>query len=411
MTLLQQKQPITLTREDLHRNVWETPTSRLCAEYGISGRGLKKICDRLNVPTPSRGYWARLAAGQRVNQIPLPGATPTTHLQVIITPTLIPLPARPAPDIDPETAERLSNAQAARAGIVVPATLRHPHPAIAAWIARHEREISAEHRDRSVWGRPRLTKPFTSLERRQQRILSTLFKEIEKLGYKISGEAPYQLSIDAGRNKIKFTLREWIKQLRRPLTEEEKAGRSFSKQRWRQESVATGELILTIKTFIEHGLAREWRDKERPLEEQIGEIIAVLEVAGPILQKRQLKVEEAERHRWEEERRRKKNNRSKIRITADGDASFSSPNCGRKRNWRKVSSMRSKNIRLNSETTYGERTAVEWLKWARERQRAFDPLRWDTAGIWKDLASITAWDKSKPLVITYVQKEGGVVIK
>ena len=284
MTLLQQKQPITLTREDLHRNVWETPTSRLCAEYGISGRGLKKICDRLNVPTPSRGYSARLAAGQRVNQIPLPGATPTTHLQVIITPTLIPLPARPAPDIDPETAERLSNAQAARAGIVVPATLRHPHPAIAAWIARHEREISAEHRDRSVWGRPRLTKPFTSLERRQQRILSTLFKEIEKLGYKISGEAPYQLSIDAGRNKIKFTLREWIKQLRRPLTEEEKAGRSFSKQRWRQESVATGELILTIKTFIEHGLAREWRDKERPLEEQIGEIIAVLEVAGPILQ-------------------------------------------------------------------------------------------------------------------------------
>ena len=66
---------------------------------------------------------------------------------------------------------------------------------------------------------------------------------------------------------------------------------------------------------------------------------------------------------------------------------------------------------LDSETTYGERTAVEWLKWARERQRAFDPLRWDTAGIWKDLASITAWDKSKPLVITYVQKEGGVVIK
>ena len=54
---------------------------------------------------------------------------------------------------------------------------------------------------------------------------------------------------------------------------------------------------------------------------------------------------------------------------------------------------------------------MEWLKWARERQRAFDPLRWDTAGIWKDLASITAWDKSKPLVITYVQKEGGVVIK
>ena len=44
------KKPQTISRDDLYRQVWQTPASRLCAQYGISGRGLKKICDRLNVP-------------------------------------------------------------------------------------------------------------------------------------------------------------------------------------------------------------------------------------------------------------------------------------------------------------------------------------------------------------------------
>jgi hypothetical protein len=49
-----------------------TATSRHAADYGISGNGLAKICDRLNVPYPPRGYWARKAAGQKVVQFRLP---------------------------------------------------------------------------------------------------------------------------------------------------------------------------------------------------------------------------------------------------------------------------------------------------------------------------------------------------
>ncbi len=36
----QQKQPITVRREDLYRQVWEKPMRRLAADYGISGNGL-----------------------------------------------------------------------------------------------------------------------------------------------------------------------------------------------------------------------------------------------------------------------------------------------------------------------------------------------------------------------------------
>ena len=51
----QEKKPTNTPREELYRQVWMTPTSRLGTQYGVSGNGLKQICDRLNVPYPPRG--------------------------------------------------------------------------------------------------------------------------------------------------------------------------------------------------------------------------------------------------------------------------------------------------------------------------------------------------------------------
>ena len=105
MTEGQRKKPQTISREELYRQMWQTPASRLCAEYGISGRGLKKVCDRLNVPSPPRGYWARLAAGKRIKQTPLPDAAPGGVPKVTITPSFSETSAAPA--LDTETSESL----------------------------------------------------------------------------------------------------------------------------------------------------------------------------------------------------------------------------------------------------------------------------------------------------------------
>jgi len=55
------KKPAIVTREELYRQVWETPMSRLAERCGLSGSGLKKICGRLHVPCPPRGCWTKLA--------------------------------------------------------------------------------------------------------------------------------------------------------------------------------------------------------------------------------------------------------------------------------------------------------------------------------------------------------------
>ncbi len=60
-----------LTREQLYEKVWSAPTTQVAAEFGISDVALAKRCKKLNVPKPSLGYWAKIAAGQKPEKTPL----------------------------------------------------------------------------------------------------------------------------------------------------------------------------------------------------------------------------------------------------------------------------------------------------------------------------------------------------
>jgi len=68
----------TIKREELYEEVWSTPLTQLGAKYGLSENGLRKVCKRLNVPIPWRGYWAKVEAGQRVKKTPLPAIAERT---------------------------------------------------------------------------------------------------------------------------------------------------------------------------------------------------------------------------------------------------------------------------------------------------------------------------------------------
>jgi len=64
--------PIRLSREELYERVWSKAVDTVAKECGLSGPGLKKICKRLSVPVPPRGYWAKLKAGKSVRRATLP---------------------------------------------------------------------------------------------------------------------------------------------------------------------------------------------------------------------------------------------------------------------------------------------------------------------------------------------------
>jgi len=60
--------PTELTRRELYDLIWARPTVRVAADLGISDVALHKICERHRVPTPGRGYWAKVAAGKPVKK-------------------------------------------------------------------------------------------------------------------------------------------------------------------------------------------------------------------------------------------------------------------------------------------------------------------------------------------------------
>jgi hypothetical protein len=63
---------ITLPRSQLYELVWSKPVRDVAKEFGISDVALAKRCRALNIPLPGRGYWARVAAGQKPKRPPLP---------------------------------------------------------------------------------------------------------------------------------------------------------------------------------------------------------------------------------------------------------------------------------------------------------------------------------------------------
>jgi hypothetical protein len=124
---------ITVSREHLYQQVWTTPISRLAEGYGLSGNGLKKICRRLAVPVPPRGYWAKRAAGKKVKQTALPPPPDGSRSSVTITPASPSVESK-TPEIDPALAEQLQIAMAKAQGVRV-----RPWRGIEAYSARLSR--------------------------------------------------------------------------------------------------------------------------------------------------------------------------------------------------------------------------------------------------------------------------------
>jgi len=62
----------TWNREELYTEVWEQPLVKVAPKYGISAVALGKVCDKLQIPLPGRGYWTKKEFGKPVERLPLP---------------------------------------------------------------------------------------------------------------------------------------------------------------------------------------------------------------------------------------------------------------------------------------------------------------------------------------------------
>jgi hypothetical protein len=75
---------ITYRRAELYEQVWKEPVRDVARKYGISDVWLAKVCRKLAVPRPPRGYWIRKRNGWPEKQLPLTPAPEGKPLEITV---------------------------------------------------------------------------------------------------------------------------------------------------------------------------------------------------------------------------------------------------------------------------------------------------------------------------------------
>jgi hypothetical protein len=290
------------TRDELYAMVWQKPLSRLAEELGISGNGLAKICDRLDVPYRSRGYWAKKEAGKPVIRIELSSPRDGVPQEVDIHPT------RPKSSRPPEVEKSAIAAASKVEGIVVPDDLDNLHPRVKTWITDHkklqkEREQEDKRHKRDAWWPSRLLPDLTERDLYRFRITSSIFKGIEKAGGRIenspiTGKVTFQIE----GHQIQCAI---VEKLRKSFGDRDKVRKWTAYPDHHQSGLeSSGFLRVSVTTYLSGGRSEWIETQKEKVGDILAEIVSTIMAAASILERMKREHQERDRlYREEQERR------------------------------------------------------------------------------------------------------------
>ncbi|MRK21539.1 hypothetical protein [Pseudomonas sp. JG-B] len=357
---------VTLNREQLLAEVWAEPIQRVAPRYGLSDVGLKKLCARLQVPTPGRGYWAKLKAGKRVPSPPTikPYTGNPRYLHRYV-------PERSAdPDLtwEPRLQAILMHERDPANHILVAGRLSRPHFLVRQWRAA----LKEPFRDRRGFPLPSAraldVRVSEAMQARAGRLMDALIKAVERRGYRIEvHDQCTQLELLG----VSLDLQLLEDSVRRPYepTPRQRAqlarGESVYLPQW--QFVPTGKLTIQAA----HGFAGRIADSARaPIEEKLNALIVMMgRWAVKTL------VEREERERLAAERRAQREIALAQKALQEAERQRLRQLEIQARNWRRALLIRdyiaAAELQQHGEMPVEQR---QYLDWARAKADWLDPL-------------------------------------
>lgn len=272
-----------LTRQELYELAWTAPMSKLADRFGLSGPGLKKICDRHQIPTPGRGYWQKVRHGKRVRKKPLPDLPEGEESRPIQlgSPSTETASSDQLADLSGPVADQRRIENQKENKISVPDHLRGSHPLIRetreAWKAgRSRRGRTCRSRSRPVLN-IRVSKDS---QRRVLLIMNALLNALEKRDFPLrianeKSKSPTVVTVHG--EDVEFCLEERRKQVERTADEIERTVFSWEEERTFYDLEYTGRLTLKIESWQARGGRRSWTDgKIQRIENCLNDFIVAL---------------------------------------------------------------------------------------------------------------------------------------
>ncbi len=362
-------------RDSLYEEVWATPMAKLAKKYGISDVGLAKVCRKLAIPVPGRGYWAKKEVGQTVQKIPLPALKEPVRLY---KPTPKPEPPKIEEYTTPDERAQVAKVIERDAQLILKrGSMSHP------LIVQARDILGRSNRDGHdlLWtDEPCLDISVSKAALpRALRLAAGLITALEEEGFKIAVKKGHKEKTTATLHNqaIGFTIVEKIDHI--PLASPPKGGvlqRVLTYAGTPHEQQPSGRLGLQIWQPW-NASPKRWNDgKTRTLEDLLPEIVAAflrIALAEKVADEKR-EAEKAEAERLQEERARKaaliKQEEARVRALHRAAA-----------NWERACRIRDL-VAAASDGARREGVSVEpgtpfgdWLIWAAEQADRIDPLK------------------------------------
>ena len=362
-------------RDSLYEEVWATPMAKLAKKYGISDVGLAKVCRKLAIPVPGRGYWAKKEVGQTVQKLPLPALKEPVRLY---KPTPKPEPPKIEEYTTPDERAQVAKVIERDAQLILKrGSMSHP------LIVQARDILGRSNRDGHdlLWtDEPCLDISVSKAALpRALRLAAGLITALEEEGFKIAVKKGHKEKTTATlyNQAIGFTIVEKIDHI--PLASPPKGGvlqRVLTYAGTPHEQKPSGRLGLQIWQPW-NASPKRWNDgKTRTLEDLLPEIVAAflrIALAEKVADEKR-EAEKAEAERLQEERARKaaliKQEEARVRALHRAAA-----------NWERACRIRDL-VAAASDGARREGVSVEpgtpfgdWLIWAAEQADRIDPLK------------------------------------
>ncbi|UWE16613.1 hypothetical protein [Herbaspirillum huttiense] len=371
-------------RETLYEEVWSEPVTLVAPRYGLSDVGLAKICRKLGIPLPSRGYWAKIKAGRIMSRAALPklkGSPPPMVAPKKLSPERIAAQQaskKAAKEAKEKVAEIVTSVESE-----LPQSLSHP------LVLAAKKRLS----QKSGWGEsgvrsaPKEVLNLSVTEGTLERALlltEALFAAIGKLGFDARIDSTNDrtlLESKEHRVSLEFALKESVKRSIHEVTAAEEMARQRYALKVRTQPnlrslhvsyydyTPTGILTLEVGRWP----SKTWKDTPRTsLEERIPDL-----AAGIVLIAQRTHQHEQELRERQVEQQRAREKYELIKKRREAEATRLKEVEAQANSWERAEKLRAFSDAFEKRAMQsGELTPeqLDWLAWVRAKADGLDPL-------------------------------------